>query len=161
MLTGSDRLAARGRVLADQFERARGGLSGRPVHVLLVEDHRLVRHVMARALRGAGLVVIEAETAQRAREVLDGVHVDAAVLDVSLPGEMNGVQLGHWMRYRDPKLPMVFVTGLTDWEMRDAIPDDPLTRFLRKPFGARVIVDLVSSLLSPRHGIGGFQTAND
>ena len=124
-----------------------------------VEDHRLVRHVVARALRAAGHFVLEADSAEQALDVLDNAHIDAAVLDFSLPGDMNGLQLGRCMRYRDPRLPIVFVSGLTDWEIQDVIPTDPETRFLRKPFGARVIVDMVQGLLSARSGFSRVQPA--
>ena len=135
------------------------GTQPRPAHVLVVEDHRLVRHVVARALRAAGHFVLEADSAEQALDVLDNAHIDAAVLDFSLPGDMNGLQLGRCMRYRDPRLPIVFVSGLTDWEIQDVIPTDPETRFLRKPFGARVIVDMVQGLLSARSGFSRVQPA--
>lgn len=129
-------------------------------HVLLVEDHHLVRHVIARSLRSAGFQVSEADHAERASELVVDASIDAAVLDVSLPGCMNGIQLGRWLRARQPALPLVFISGLTDWEIMDAIPDDPRSRFLRKPFGARVIVNLVSGLLSERYGMGAAQLAD-
>ncbi|MCX7380770.1 MAG: response regulator [Alphaproteobacteria bacterium] len=129
-------------------------------HVLVVEDHHLVRHVIARSLRSAGFQVSEADHAERAAELLVDATIDAAVLDVSLPGSMNGIQLGRWLRARQAALPLVFISGMTDWEIVDAIPDDPRSRFLRKPFGARVIVDLVSGLLSDRYGMGAVQSAD-
>ncbi len=120
----------------------------RQAQVLIVEDHRLVRHVIARSLRHSGFHIIEAETAARACELFEGVAVDAAVVDVSLPGDMNGLQLGKWLRGRRAAMPLVFISGLSEWEVTDRVPTDPRTRFLHKPFGARMIVDLVVGLLS-------------
>jgi two-component system OmpR family response regulator len=146
------------RPVADRFDPSR---VARPIpaHVLLVEDHRQVRQVMARALRNAGMTVIEAETAGGARDALDGVFIDAAVLDISLPGDMDGVQLGRWIRLRNRALPMIFVTGLTDWELPQDIPQDGHAVLLRKPFGAREIVAFVSRMLTPRFGESGLHPA--
>jgi DNA-binding response OmpR family regulator len=125
-----------------------------PPHVLIVEDHVQVRHVVARALRAAGFATFEASDAGEARTLLEVVHVDAVVLDISLPGALNGVQLGHWIRFRNADVPLIFITGLTEWEIPEPIPNDAATRFLCKPFGARVIVDYVCNLLAPRFDLG-------
>jgi DNA-binding response OmpR family regulator len=125
-----------------------------PPHVLIVEDHVQVRHVVARALRAAGFATFEAADAGEARTLLEVVHVDAVVLDIALPGTLNGVQLGRWIRFRNPDVPLIFMTGLTEWEIPEPIPNDPATRFLCKPFGARVIVDYVCNLLAPRFDVG-------
>lgn len=140
-------------------EEGRSGNRMRPANILIVEDHRLVRHVIARSLRNAGFLIMEADCAERARDIAETGEVDVAVLDISLPGEMNGIQLGRWLRARRATIPLVFVTGLTDWEIIDAIPDDPRSRFLRKPFGSRVIVDMVNSLLAPHYRVGAAQPA--
>ena len=126
----------------------------RPGHVLLVEDHLQVRQLMARALRAAGFTTSEAGCANEARALLADMHVDAVVLDISLPGDVNGVQLGKWLRFRNQTVPLIFITGLTEWEIPEPVPQDPASRFLRKPFGARVIVDYVHNLLAPRYDLG-------
>lgn len=161
MSFGPMELVAPGRAMfaSDGFGRSRVARHMRQWHVLVVEDHQLVRHVVARSLRAAGYMVSEAGNSQRASEMVAEISIDAAVLDVSLPGNMNGIQLGRWLRSRQPGLPLVFMSGSSDWEVAEGIPDDPRSRFLRKPFGARVIVDLVSGLLSPRFGVGDMQQA--
>lgn len=150
------------RLVSSIDDRGRSRIAGqmRQRHVLLVEDHHLVRHVVARSLRAAGFLVSEADNSDRASELVADATIDAAVLDVSLPGRMNGIQLGRWLRARQAALPLVFISGVTDWEIVDAIPDDPRSRFLRKPFGARVIVNLVSGLLADRYGMGTAQVAD-
>jgi DNA-binding response OmpR family regulator len=133
---------------ADQDAPAQGSLPLRAGRVLLVEDHRLVRGVMVRALRSAGFGVLEAETGDAARQVVEDVSLDAAVLDISLPGEMDGIALGRWIRRRHALIPLIFVTGLTEWEMPTPTRGDPHVYFLRKPFGARAIIEFVGSALA-------------
>ncbi|MCW3474261.1 response regulator transcription factor [Limobrevibacterium gyesilva] len=117
--------------------------------ILVVEDHVQVRKMLVRALRQAGMDAFEASTAAEARARLGVTAVHAVVTEIALPGGMDGFDLGDWIRYRSAHMPLVFMTGLTDWQLRPAPPRDPFMRFVRKPFGARVIVDFVMSLLSP------------
>ena len=127
--------------------------------VLVVEDHHQVRHVVARALRGAGYDVCEVESGASAREQAAAERVDAAVIDISRPGELHGVGFGRWLRAMWAGVPIVFVTGLMDWEMPEPVPQDGATRLLHKPFGALEIVGLVNGLVSARSGLGGMSLA--
>jgi DNA-binding response OmpR family regulator len=146
--------------MPDGFDFRLPAIGLRPARVLVVEDHRLVRHVMARALRGSGLVALEADTAAAARNLAGGVELDAAVLDITLPGEMNGAQLARWLRRRQPNLPLLFVTGLNEWDLPAEMLQDGRARLLRKPFGARTIVEFVSGLLGPRFGVDDMTAAD-
>ncbi len=121
--------------------------------VLLVEDHLQVRDVVARALRGAGYHVSAADSGVAAQAHAAAERVDAAVIDISLPGMMQGVGFGRWLRRLWGGVPIVFVTGLMDWEMPEPVPEDRATRLLRKPFGALEIVGLVNGLVRVRSGI--------
>jgi DNA-binding response OmpR family regulator len=125
------------------------------MRVLLVEDHLQVRHVVARALRGAGYEVCEVQSGGAAREQAALKRVDAAVIDISLPGEMQGVGFGRWLRQTWGEVPIVFVTGLMDWDMPEPVEQDAATRLLHKPFGAVEIVGLVNALVSGRSRVGG------
>jgi two-component system cell cycle sensor histidine kinase/response regulator CckA len=133
---------------AEEAAPVQGKLALRAGRILLVEDHRLVRHVIVRALRGAGFGVLEAENGDAARKVCEDVAFDAAVLDISLPGEMDGIALGRWIRRQHRLVPLVFVTGLTEWEMPTPQRGDPHVYFLRKPFGAKAIVEFVGAALN-------------
>ena len=141
--------------LPDQFDPSRPVVPCRPAHILLVEDHRQVRDVMARALRTAGFVVSEAEGAETARRIMGEERIDGAVLDISLGSDMNGLELGRWLRHCQPGIPIIFVTGLSEWELPEQAPQDGLTHMLRKPFGAREIVSFVAAMLAPRRGLDG------
>ncbi len=116
--------------------------------VLVIEDHQEVRNVLVRALRKAELDVVEADTAAAAREVLDSTSVDAVVTDIALPGSINGLELGNWIRFRFPKMPMVFITGLIQSDLPGAPVQDAFTRLVCKPFGGRLLVDHIRGLLA-------------
>jgi len=79
----------------------------RPRRVLLVEDDRDVRSIIALALRRVDIEVVEAETAEQARPRFDAADIDIVVTDIALPGDTNGLLLGEWLRICFGELPLV------------------------------------------------------
>jgi CheY-like chemotaxis protein len=62
--------------------------------ILVVEDEALIRFDMAEALRGLGVSVVEAASADEAWQYLtDGGSVDLVFTDHRMPGSMTGGQL--------------------------------------------------------------------
>lgn len=92
------------------------------LHVMIVDDHPLVRSAVARALTGDGMVVVaEVATAEEALEIAPGLSPDVLLLDIALPG-MSGVQL---VRELAPRLPATKIIMLTvssaDRDLADAM----------------------------------------
>jgi DNA-binding NarL/FixJ family response regulator len=84
--------------------------SGRPLRVMVVDDHPLVRSAVARAIAGEGMVVVaEASTAEEALELAPRIAPDLLLLDIALPG-MSGVEL---VRELAPRLPATRIVMLT------------------------------------------------
>jgi DNA-binding NarL/FixJ family response regulator len=81
--------------------------------VFIVEDHPVVRRgYVAFIRREPDLEVCgEAGSAQEALELLPGANADVAVLDVSLPGGMSGIDLLRELKRLYPKLPILVVSG--------------------------------------------------
>ncbi|MCC6169591.1 MAG: response regulator transcription factor [Caldilineaceae bacterium] len=81
--------------------------------IFIVEDHPVVRRGYVSFLsREPGIVICgEAESAQTALAKLPAAKPDVVVLDVSLPGEMNGIDLLRELRRLYPKLPILVVSG--------------------------------------------------
>ncbi|AHL77549.1 histidine kinase [Stutzerimonas stutzeri] len=82
--------------------------------VLLVDDDNSVREVTAQMLSNLGYSVIQAESGQRALQLLkDGTTVDLLLADFAMPG-MNGGELARAVLSSYPKLPVVFITGYAE-----------------------------------------------
>ena len=82
--------------------------------VLLVDDDHSVREVTAQMLINLGYSVIQAESGERALQVLkDGTTVDLLLADFAMPG-MNGGELARAVLSSYPKLPVVFITGYAE-----------------------------------------------
>ncbi len=83
--------------------------------VLVVDDERTVRMLVAEVLAEAGYKVIEARDGASAMEVLQSdTRVDLLVTDVGLPGGMNGRQVADAARTLMPGLKVIFITGFAE-----------------------------------------------
>ena len=107
-----------------------------------MDDAPLVRKMYARALRGLGytfeLAVDGAEavaTFERAREA--GRPFDAAIVDLTLPGGMGGVEILEALRAIDPDLRAIVASGYSDSDVLTRHREVGFRGMLRKPFPDR------------------------
>ena len=56
-------------------------------HILVVDDHREIRDLLAKYLAKHEFRVSSAETAAKARKLLETSAIDLVVLDIMMPGE--------------------------------------------------------------------------
>ena len=110
--------------------------------VLLVDDEGVLRDLLTRGLREAGLGVVASATAPEALSVLrqEPHGIDLVIADVWMPG-MTGIELVAQVRRRWPDLPVLFISGD---ELPAHAPDAPL---LRKPFALNELVTAIDSHL--------------
>jgi CheY-like chemotaxis protein len=80
--------------------------------ILLVDDHADTREIYAFLLRDSGHVVYEAADGPAALAILRNTAVDAAVVDIGLPG-MDGYELARQIRAAKAPadLTLIAVTG--------------------------------------------------
>ncbi|MEB2846578.1 type II toxin-antitoxin system ParD family antitoxin [Endobacterium cereale] len=78
--------------------------------VLLVEDDALIRINTAEMLQDAGLIVVEAGSAEEAKAALQTMAVDVLVTDLNLPGA-SGAELAAEARALRPATLIVYATG--------------------------------------------------
>src|SRR5262245_15559297 len=81
--------------------------------VLIVEDEPLVRETGRRFLQANGYECIEAESVDRAVELLRRTAIHAAILDVRLPGHKSGLDLLSSFRQQTglSDIPVLIMTG--------------------------------------------------
>ena len=88
--------------------------------VLVLDDEPTVREVGKRFLHACGYGCVEADSVERAIEIVATTPVDAAILDVRLPGQQTGLDLLAAFRQRAElsQIPVLIMTGsvLTDAE---------------------------------------------
>lgn len=107
------------------------------MQVLLVEDDRLVRFVIASFLRVKDLSVSEADSGEQALELFEEDRFDAIVLDIDLPG-ITGLEVAAHIRACETRHPAP-VPGESDGAghrtrliaLTGSIQDDVHSRALR------------------------------
>ncbi len=116
--------------------------------ILVVEDERMIRLLLATQLSELGYAVIEAETGREALELLgSAVNIDLLITDVVLGGNINGVQVTREARRLRPAMPVMFASGYGTREQlagQSLPPDVPL---LMKPFSRADLAAMVRSLM--------------
>jgi two-component system, response regulator RegA len=87
-----------------------GASESRGSAILLVDDDRVFRERMARALRDRGCSVETAGDREEAIALFDKGRFDSAVIDLRMPGS-QGLELLSELRSRDPATRIVVLTG--------------------------------------------------
>ena len=120
----------------------------RPLTILLVDDEELVRIGTAEMLRDLGHEVVEASGGAQALGKLGvRLQVDAVITDYRMP-RMDGVQLAARIRELHPEMPILLVTGYT--EFTGPTPDLPR---LAKPFRQADLSAQINALFENRNNI--------
>ena len=81
--------------------------------ILIVDDEKNIRLMLRRTLEDEGYAVLEAESAEKALEVLGAEPVDLGIFDIRLPG-MDGLTLLSKARELWRDLPVVVISGHAD-----------------------------------------------
>ena len=121
--------------------------------VLLVEDEAPVRAFAARALKLHGFDVIEADSGERAIEILSdaALAVDIFVTDVVMPG-MDGPAWVRTALHTREGTRVIFMSGYMEATLSDGNATIPNALFLPKPFSLSDLVASVESHLAGRPG---------
>ena len=116
--------------------------------LLVVEDDDAVRDLVAMMLRRGGYLAVCAPTPAEALDLLrhpDG-PVDALVTDLVMAG-MNGLELARAARARDPRLPVLLMSGYTAGALPDAAALPEGMELIRKPFTTEALLHAVAGVL--------------
>jgi two-component system cell cycle sensor histidine kinase/response regulator CckA len=124
--------------------------------VLLAEDDRSVRRLVASELTRRGFTVLEAEDGAAALEMFrkESGRVDVLVTDVVMP-RMNGADLARAAGDMRPDLKILFISGHPE---RAGAGLDPAgaTNLLMKPFTADTLAARIKELVTARKEADGW-----
>jgi two-component system, NarL family, response regulator NreC len=112
------------------------------IHILLVDDHEVVRSGLRMLLESQDdlIIVGEASTGQQALQMVEQVKPDVVVMDITLP-DISGIETTRRIKQRHPKLAVVALTihedeqyffemlqaGASGYVPKRAAPDDLIT----------------------------------
>lgn len=134
------------------IEETSGGSSGvSEIRALIVDDSSVMRKIVERALRQAGLDplrVYEAGSGTEALDVLRATKVDLILSDINMPS-MDGLEFLRQMHTQNlaPDVPVVMITTESSEEhVRQAIQAGA-QGYIRKPFTADQVKERVLPLV--------------
>jgi two-component system cell cycle sensor histidine kinase/response regulator CckA len=102
--------------------------------ILLVDDHPMVREVVARILRICGYRVLEANKGADALRLLDDYKdpIHLLLTDVLMP-EMNGVELAEQVAALRPGIRVLYMSAYTS-DLLEQLRPQADASFIQKPF---------------------------
>lgn len=117
-------------------------------HILIVDDHREVRDLVARALAREGFRVSQAADGRAMRRILADGRIDLILLDLMLPGE-DGLSLCRGLRAQSD-IPIIMLTAKGEEVDRVIGLEMGADDYLAKPFGSRELVARIRAVLRRR-----------
>jgi two-component system OmpR family response regulator len=114
-------------------------------HILVVDDHREIRDLLSKYLARYGFRVSAAESAARARRLLEASAIDLVVLDIMMPGE-DGLSLCRQLRTATD-LPVIMLTAMAEDTDRVVGLEMGADDYVVKPFNPRELLARIRAVL--------------
>lgn len=106
--------------------------------ILVVDDEKMIRDMMEKALGRKGYSVVCAESGEEALDILDSQTIYVMFLDLKLPG-MNGLELCSRIRNTNPMVIAYAITGFAStFELADC-RDVGFEDYFTKPVDLKTI----------------------
>ena len=122
-------------------------------HILLIDDDREVRDLLARFLEREGMRVTPARDGREARRAWPAGHYHLVLLDLMLPGE-SGYEIAKWLR-EVSDVPIVMLTALGEEGDRIGGLELGADDYVPKPFSPRELVARMRAVLRRTRGTAG------
>ena len=119
--------------------------------VLIIDDQKDVRAMIAMVLRVNRFEAVEAESGAAGLKTFAEGSFDAAIVDIFL-GDTSGVDVIAGLRERAPALPVIAVSGMTALDFMEQSPHLANVACLQKPFRPN---DLLQALRKAQAAAGG------
>jgi DNA-binding response OmpR family regulator len=113
-----------------------------PTTVLVVEDDAALRMLCRINLDLEGYRVLEAETIDRAEQLVASEPIDVVLLDLHV-GERRGTELLPLLRAERPEAAVCLLSGTSETDPPD---EEGVDGFIRKPFEIEVLSETVQRL---------------
>ncbi|MBX6340940.1 MAG: response regulator transcription factor [Thermomicrobiaceae bacterium] len=116
-------------------------------HILIVEDERSIASFLRRGLSYEGYRVTIAEDGQRALDAARDDPPDLVVLDIMLPGGIDGLEVCRRLRAAGDGIPILMLTARDEVADRVAGLDAGADDYLVKPFAFEELLARIRALL--------------
>ena len=122
------------------------GVDGRP-RVLLADDDPGIRRAITRLLSATCELVGTAEDTTSLLEVAARARPDVVLLDFSLPGDLNGLDVLRRLKATMPEVHVVVFTANDDSDLQRLAAEEGATGFVWKPQAWTDLVPTIHAVL--------------
>lgn len=123
------------------------------MRVLLVDDDAMLAQSLGEALENAGICIDVADCGEDALELSDLYEYQVMVLDLGLP-DIRGDDVLFNLRQKNPRLPVLILSGETEIESRLKCLKDGADDYLVKPFNTKELLARLHALVRRANGHG-------
>jgi putative two-component system response regulator len=114
--------------------------------ILVIDDEAIIRMLVVEILETVGHTVVDADSAERALDLLDGGDFDLVVSDVIMPG-LSGLELLQRVQAQRASLPVVLMTGAGTYETLSQALTRGAAGLVTKPFAHADLQSAVADAL--------------
>lgn len=115
--------------------------------ILVVDDSRLTRRLVCRALENAGHEVVQVANGEEGLKAFNAFTPDCVISDLLMP-VMNGFDFAAALREIDPDVPVLVSTADIQDKSRARVEALGVVRMLHKPLKEAEIVEAVREALA-------------
>jgi diguanylate cyclase len=110
-------------------------------HILIIDDDSLIRLLVSKALQAIGMRTSEAASGEEGLERFLQTSADAILLDVMMPGGMDGFDTCQKLRalHENGHIPVLMMTGMEDLESVNRAFEAGATDFITKPINIALL----------------------
>jgi FixJ family two-component response regulator len=113
----------------------------------VVDDDEMLRESLPDLLREFGFSARAFSSGQEFLSSNDVGQTRCLILDVAMPG-MSGLEVQEELKRRGQAIPIIFITGQKDEEIRKQAFRQGAVKFLHKPFSDSALFEAVNAALS-------------
>lgn len=124
-------------------------MSGRPLaKILVIDDEAAICEVLSASLRDDGYEVATAQDGARGLAAIAEFRPDIVLLDIWMPGEMDGLEVLHRAKGRFPDVQIIMMSGHGTIETAVKATKLGAWDFVEKPLSMDKIAILIKNILS-------------
>lgn len=116
--------------------------------IMVIDDEELIVKSLRKLLEKNGFTVFIAKNGQDALIMAEEENFDLIIADIRMPG-MNGVETiqSIYENLSDKKIPVIFITGYADEEIKRQAKALKPAAYIYKPFDISELVNKVKGIL--------------